>query len=689
MLPRCVSLLVGLLPLLLAVPGHANTTAAAPVLTIDGLGKGTAALDGPWQFHLGDDPAWALPGTPDATGTGGWEALSPDKSWGRQGHADYTGYAWYRKHVHLTVAPGASPDLAMLVRHIDDVYEIYWNGRLIGRYGSMPPHPSFPIQAPPQTYGIGEARDGVLALRVWKASLVSFDTGLGGGLYATPIVGSPAAIAGLKTENDYAWMRGRQYYFAMHSLYALVALLSIMAWFRNRSQRVLLWMAVFSAAPLVNMYLEGLRLEIGFATALGWLQPVFSIQDIGLWFLLLYMLKLDEDPRVVRLTRIMAIISLTSSSLDGLLCMFWNGPLFGVWTQWADGILTVIFTTAEAYPLVLVALGVRKRLDSARWLLAISAFLTEMLFVSGIALRQGSRFTHWTIGDKLQEPMFFLNGNGFTPQTVADTLLLIAIIYSVYRYMRETLRRQGALEQEFKSARELQQVLIPESLPELPGFAVSSAYRPAQEVGGDFFQIIPVEGEFPGSTLILLGDVSGKGLKAAMTVSLIVGAARTMSRFTQRPADVLAEMNQRLCGRMQGGFTTCLAVRLDHDGGCVIASAGHPAPYLNQREISLPGALPLGVLPNQLYSEREIQLSVGDHFALYTDGLLEARNARGEIFSFDRLHALFAQLPGAAEATEAAVAFGQDDDITVLTLTRLGTGARPSTELTTPLLASA
>jgi len=700
MLPRRVPLVVGLLLVVsAAVPSHiaAQSKAAArqaaappvPVLRIEGLGKGSAAIDGPWQFHLGDDAAWAQPGTPDAAGAGGWEAISPNKPWGEQGHANYVGYAWYRKHIHLSLASGAGADLSMLIWHIDDVYEIYWNGRLVGHNGTMPPHPSYPLQQPAQIFGIGNARDGVLALRVWKAPLTSFDTGLAGGLSAPPFIGSPEAITALKTMNDYRWLRSRQYYFAMNSLYALVALLSLLAWFRNRSQRLLLWMALFSGAPVINMFLEGLRLPLDFATALGWLQPVFGLQDIGLWFLLLLLLKLDEDPRLLRLTKIVAIVSLSACSLDGLLCALWNSPYFGVWAQWADGVFTAIFTTCEAYPLVLVAFGMRKRLDSARWALAITAFLTEMLFVGGIALRQGSRFTHWTLGQKLTEPLFHINGNAIPPQSVADTLLLVAIIYAVYRYMRETTRRQGALEQELKSAREVQQVLIPENLPELPGFAVSSAYRPAQEVGGDFFQIIPLDGESAGSTLVLLGDVSGKGLKAAMTVSLIVGSVRTMARFTRHPAELLSELNQRLCGRLQGGFTTCLALRLDPDGHCAVASAGHPAPYLNQREIPLSGALPLGILPNQLYAEREFQLREGDHFALYTDGLLEARNASGEIFSFERLNKLFAGQPDAAQASDAAVEFGQDDDITVLTLTRLGTGEKSTTQLTAPALAPA
>ena len=163
-----------------------------------------------------------------------------------------------------------------------------------------------------------------------------------------------------------------------------------------------------------------------------------------------------------------------------------------------------------------------------------------------------------------------------------------------------------------------------------------------------------------------------------MTVSLIVGAARTAARFSPHPASVLGELNTRLHGRMQGGFTTCLAMRISADGQCTMASAGHPAPFLNQHQLLLPGALPLGVVPIVHYKEETVTLREGDQFSLYTDGLLEARNPSGEIFSFARLDALFSSRPNAAEATEAAVNFGQDDDITVLTLTRLGIGEEPA-----------
>jgi serine phosphatase RsbU (regulator of sigma subunit) len=198
-------------------------------------------------------------------------------------------------------------------------------------------------------------------------------------------------------------------------------------------------------------------------------------------------------------------------------------------------------------------------------------------------------------------------------------------------------------------------------------------------VGGDFFQIIPLEGE---STLIVLGDVSGKGLKAAMSVSLIVGMVHALADADSSPGRLLAQLNRRLHGRMQGGFATCVVVRIDPDGGGTIASAGHPGPFLNGREIDLPGALPLGLATDTTYNEFGFYLRVNDHFSLFTDGLLEARSPSGELFSFERLKTLFATKPTAAEATQAAVDFGQDDDITVVALTRLEKGKEATTTLT-------
>jgi|HubBroStandDraft_1064217.scaffolds.fasta_scaffold35956_3 hypothetical protein len=691
MLPPRVRILLGLLSVaLLGVPAKIQAQAQPPVLEVRDLGKGTSVLDGPWQFHIGDNPAWALPGTADRAGINGWEQISTDKPWGAQGHPSYAGYGWYRRHISFAAATGGSDEFHLLIRHVDDAYEVYWNGRLVGHNGRMPPHRLYYYSQAPQIVNLGPARDGVLAIRVWKAPLASFDSEIIGGFYSAPVAGSPADIRALKDSIDYNWLRSNQYGFALRSLYGLLMILSLLAWFRDRSRHVLLAMAVFAGSPTIAVFLVGLQLPIPFNVAIGCLQPVLGLQDIGLWFLLIYLLELDKQRNLVALARELTIINLSVTSLDGLVKLFdWSNPKFTLVAQWADGILTAANTTTQMLPFLLLAYAMRKRLDPARWAVAIAAFLTEMLFAIRIASEQGSRFTHWTLSQKMQEPLFTFAGNPFTVQQIAQTLLLFAIIYAVFRYMQHTLRHKGTLEQELRSARELQHVLIPKKLPELPGYAVSSAYRPAQEVGGDFFQLIPLEGANAGSTFIVLGDVSGKGLKAAMTVSFIVGSVCTLAKFTSGPGKLLAELNQRLCGRMDGGFTTCLALRLDADGHCVVAGAGHPSPFLNRNTLELEGTIPLGIVAGVSYRETDLYLREGDHIAMFTDGLLEARNAKGELFSFDRLNALFSTRPGAAAASGVAVQFGQDDDITVLTVTRLAVGVAPTTRLVAPELANA
>jgi serine phosphatase RsbU (regulator of sigma subunit) len=323
-------------------------------------------------------------------------------------------------------------------------------------------------------------------------------------------------------------------------------------------------------------------------------------------------------------------------------------------------------------PLVLVAAAVvsRRRLDSTRWTMAILAFTTSMIQLVRTLAPQGSRFTHWTLADSIERPLFTLGGNAISAPTLGGALLLIATGYAVYRSSDENRRQQNALQQEFESARELQRVLIPETLPTVPGYSLTSGYLPALKVGGDFFQIIPLEGNRRGSTLVVLGDVSGKGLKAAMAVSFIVGAVYALANILPGPGRLLSALNQRLISRLQGGFATCVILLLHENGECVVASAGHPPPFLNDSELSLQGAFPLGLFPDVEFEETTIHLKLGDRCTLYTDGLLEARKADGELYGFERLLTLLATRPDAGRAVDAAVEFGQDDDITVVTLTK-------------------
>jgi serine phosphatase RsbU (regulator of sigma subunit) len=215
---------------------------------------------------------------------------------------------------------------------------------------------------------------------------------------------------------------------------------------------------------------------------------------------------------------------------------------------------------------------------------------------------------------------------------------------------------------EMASAREIQQYLIPEKLPPTPGLTIRSVYHPSREVGGDFFQVLPDPRD--GSTLIVVGDVAGKGLKAGMLAALIVGAIRTAFKFTADPGRILALLNERLQGR---GLVTCLAMRIDPDGSAELANAGHLPPYVDGKELGLDGALPLGALPDIVFPVLRLQFSEGQSMLLVSDGVVEAQSRSGELFGFERTRQISTE---SAEAIAAAAqAFGQEDDITVLTLT--------------------
>jgi len=660
--------------LLLGFPlrsAHAQTSVAPSIVTIDGLGKGTVDLSGRWRFHIGDDLRWANPSINDTPGESGWETILPDRPWGAQGHYAYTGFAWYRLRLRITPAPDVKTDFQLLLPRLQDVCEVYWNGKLVGRYGKLPPRPSSPALNVPAAFTLPDVRSGTLAIRVWNGPLGSSSAGDGGGIAQTPLVGDSKSIAAYIATWNYNFLRSTLYINSLNVLYFFVALAAFVLWLRRRKETLLLWFSIFAVCPVIwtLIYTMGLPVSSQFSQFI--LQPLWELRNVALWFLLIEMLHLRSRRGLVRWAKILAAVSLTGAFLDGCLTYApatWISPHT---SAWIDGILTAIIEPCQLYLLVLVANGFRQKLDSVRWVLALSASLSQLLAVIVVTARQGQRFTHWTLSQHLSSPLFHLGPVYFNADSLLDLLVFFSIIYTVYHYIRDQQDRKAILERELHSARELQQVLIPEKLPTLPGFCISSAYLPALEVGGDFFQIIPLDGAAAGSTLIVLGDVSGKGLGAAMAVSLIVGAVRTLAETTSRPAEILAGLSRRLHGRLQGGFSTCIALLLDSHGGCTLASAGHPAPYFNDKEIDLPGALPLGIDPAIAYEEAVVHFNPGDRCALYTDGLLEARAPSGEIFSFERLQTLFASGADAVQASEAAVAFGQDDDITVVTLTRL------------------
>lgn len=268
------------------------------------------------------------------------------------------------------------------------------------------------------------------------------------------------------------------------------------------------------------------------------------------------------------------------------------------------------------------------------------------------------------------------HGADLPPSTAAsayrfDAVFIFATALASALATTKHINTEGAhqlrAETELEAARAVQQVLIPDEIPTLPGFKVEGAYRPAGEVGGDFFQILPTTN---GGALVVIGDVSGKGMPAAMTVSLLVGTFRTLAHYTDSPGEILAAMNRRMMVRSKDGFTTCLVLRADPDGVLTAANAGHLSPYCDGEELAIESGLPLGLNAQSSYGEASFELKPGAQLTLLTDGVVEARSSTGELFGFARAQTWSQKSAG--QILEAARDFGQEDDITVVTLALAG-----------------
>jgi hypothetical protein len=246
---------------------------------------------------------------------------------------------------------------------------------------------------------------------------------------------------------------------------------------------------------------------------------------------------------------------------------------------------------------------------------------------------------------------------------VGDFLFVLAIAVVMFFRFTRVSREQARTAAELEAARTIQRRLVPARVPQVAGYTLEAAYYPAQEVGGDFYQVLESGG---GAPMVVVGDVSGKGLKAAMTSTLALGALQALAKENLGPAAVLTRLNRQLAETRDEGFITCVCARLSPNGQVTVANAGHLPPYHDGREIQLDPSLPLGIASDAEYAETTLTLALGDTLTFLSDGVVEARNASGELFGFERTAAISTQ--AAESIARAASTFGQEDDITVLTL---------------------
>jgi hypothetical protein len=318
-----------------------------------------------------------------------------------------------------------------------------------------------------------------------------------------------------------------------------------------------------------------------------------------------------------------AVVSAVSAGAISLSVTFGFGRSAGIQTLSSLlGILT------QACVVGIIAIGERRRVRDAAILLIPNCVMLACNVLQAIASLPELYAQPWAgwIRQLLSRTITWpFNLGAF--QLVGDLEMLAVLVILVRRYARSR-QDEERLESELEAARAVQKVLIPNEVPSIPGFSVETVYQPASQVGGDFFQVIPLA---VGGALIAIGDVSGKGMPAAMTVSLLVGTLRTLAYYTQSPGEILTAMNRRMLARSQGGFTTCLVLRLDFSGALTIANAGHIAPYLDGHEVEVENGLPLGLAESAAYPEINIQLAPETQLTLLTDGVVEARNGRGEL----------------------------------------------------------
>src|ERR671916_3232034 len=248
---------------------------------------------------------------------------------------------------------------------------------------------------------------------------------------------------------------------------------------------------------------------------------------------------------------------------------------------------------------------------------------------------------------------------------------------------QEEAQERQRIEQELQVARLIQQTLLPKSLPGLPGYDIAAYYQPAREVGGDFYDFLELEEGLLG---LVIGDVSGKGVPAAIVMAI----TRTMLHAAYRlrspaPGEILEEVNNILYKDIPPNmFVTCLAALLDSRSGRLhYANAGHDLPYLRHaeggsEELRATG-MPLGLMPNMSYEQKEITLEPGESVLLYSDGLVEAHDPQREMFGFPRMQGFVGAHPDAATLIDFLLAelerftgeeWEQEDDITLVTLER-------------------
>lgn len=598
-------------------------------------------------WHAGDNPAWAAPSLNES----GWKPLS---SWTVS--ADQP-WMWVRCHADLAALRQAShPAL-----QVDEwaPYQLFLNGKLVARTGNLQSGQSSvnsirTLSISPDDLGGAGA---TVALRMKFRALES----------ATGVNPGPPSIAAgeaawLRDRRDSEALAGAVSYLPVAIGYLTIGVMGFVLlglYLNDRSHLELLLLAVvcwllallrlcdFSGATMVRVpnwvwwavYAVGQVMTV----PLAWFMFRIAHRRVPLFYKIFLGMDLWFALSCVSIAFFPVRVSL---QLDAAYSE-WGWILLGV------GVILMAAPFVAFWPWHRIPKGMRAVAGCAMlWgLMDVIWFAAETW--QAVSLAGDAFFDRWR--PVLLELRMF-----------GTMAAIIALIGLLFREQRRMAAERALLAGEMQAAREIQRMLAPEHVETAMGAQVEVAFHPMREVGGDFYlcRALP-----DGRQRVLVGDVSGKGAAAAMTATLLVGVAER--RDENSPAELLKHLNLVLHTSQVGGFATCLCADLAVDGTVTLASAGHPAPYWRGEEVTVAPSLPLGVTAsNAAYEERRLHLAEGETLTFVSDGVVEARDAQGRLFGFEQTRAISGQR---AEAiAEAAERHGQEDDITVLTLTRAG-----------------
>ncbi|HTV08168.1 MAG TPA: SpoIIE family protein phosphatase [Candidatus Aquilonibacter sp.] len=642
--------------------GAQATTHAADSVEQVRLGQSVIPLSGPWKFQTGDNPAWSQPDFDDSS----WALMDmtarsrssdpsrmiPLPGWTARGYPHYAGYAWYRLQVDVQ---GSGRSLALkMPDSVDDAYQVFINGVRIGQFGKFTGHSVTAYGAIPQAFPLPKDLTGgkmTIAIRLWMDSATPFLSPDAGGLHDPPMLGYLPNITDMVrlgfNNNLHTVGTG----FLEWLILFMAMIMALALYWLEPDEEAYLWLAIVCIVTLVG---NSVVLLANF-TLVGQTQGVIlrtviaAPARIGLWVMFwAYWFRLPKIRRLHWATWVLVgLLTLGTAMM--------SPPLYGhsIPVQ-AANIL---------YPACLIlklGLGV---------MLAVVAIMGFMRHrgeggAAGVAIllafianfQRELQMVHVPI---LTTILSFRVSLG----QISTILSLLIITVLLLRRFVHSQRQQEQWKLEIEQARSVQHLLIPDQLPRVHNMLIRSEYHPHREVGGDFFQILPLDDS--GSALVMLGDVTGKGLQAGMLVALIVGAIRSAVQQTTDPAQILSMINDQLAER-EHSSATCVILRISDDGAVRLAHAGHLPPYLNARELPMEGALPLGMVPGIEFPSQSLQLHAGDELTLMSDGVVEAQDSSGRLFGFDRVHDMMSHQATAGDLVAAAKKFGQADDITVL-----------------------